>query len=172
MYGCAADDNLHTTQPSALDEIQIHPFRKYLKYISNTFKKYFKTKTNTCHLVYQIILNNNNSKKAGKWVPLCCTLGTVWITIIYYRSVKFESNDIQWMLNVPYATDFTHLCDYFSGSYTYSNNQLLFTFLQFSLGLHRRALVVQEVFSLDLLNFDRLLLDLNHESSFQHKEKR
>ncbi|KAF0759163.1 Uncharacterized protein FWK35_00038591, partial [Aphis craccivora] len=33
-------------------------------------------------------------KKAGKWVPLCCTLGTVWITIIHYRRVKFESNDI------------------------------------------------------------------------------
>ncbi|KAF0756974.1 Uncharacterized protein FWK35_00009670, partial [Aphis craccivora] len=32
-------------------------------------------------------------KKAGKWVPLCCTLGAVWIIIIYYKSVKFESND-------------------------------------------------------------------------------
>ncbi|KAF0770211.1 Uncharacterized protein FWK35_00015872 [Aphis craccivora] len=32
-------------------------------------------------------------KKVGKWVPLCCTLGAVWIIIIYYRSVKFESND-------------------------------------------------------------------------------
>ncbi|KAF0767953.1 Uncharacterized protein FWK35_00012343 [Aphis craccivora] len=31
-------------------------------------------------------------KKAGKWVPLCCTLGVVWITI-YCRTVKFESND-------------------------------------------------------------------------------
>ncbi|KAF0755991.1 Uncharacterized protein FWK35_00021914, partial [Aphis craccivora] len=31
-------------------------------------------------------------KKAGKWVPLCCTLGAVWITI-YCRTVKFESND-------------------------------------------------------------------------------
>ncbi|KAE9545262.1 hypothetical protein AGLY_000805 [Aphis glycines] len=27
------------------------------------------------------------------WVPLCCTLGAVWIIIIYYRRVKFESND-------------------------------------------------------------------------------
>jgi len=35
----------------------------------------------------------NNNKKAGKWVPLCCILGALWITIIYYRSVKFESND-------------------------------------------------------------------------------
>ncbi|KAF0755675.1 Uncharacterized protein FWK35_00024802, partial [Aphis craccivora] len=33
------------------------------------------------------------NKKTSKWVPLCCTLGAVWITIIYYRSVKFESND-------------------------------------------------------------------------------
>ncbi|KAF0766092.1 Uncharacterized protein FWK35_00001983 [Aphis craccivora] len=33
------------------------------------------------------------NKKVGKWVALCCTLGAVWITIIYYRSVKFESND-------------------------------------------------------------------------------
>ncbi|KAF0754524.1 Uncharacterized protein FWK35_00015909, partial [Aphis craccivora] len=36
------------------------------------------------------------SKKwvSAKWVPLCCTLGAVWIFIIYYyRSVKFESND-------------------------------------------------------------------------------
>ncbi|KAF0712413.1 Uncharacterized protein FWK35_00030874, partial [Aphis craccivora] len=32
-------------------------------------------------------------KKVGKWVPLCCALGAVWIIIIYYRSVKFESND-------------------------------------------------------------------------------
>ncbi|KAF0766487.1 Uncharacterized protein FWK35_00002986 [Aphis craccivora] len=32
-------------------------------------------------------------KKAGKWVTLCCTLSAVRITIIYYRSVKFESND-------------------------------------------------------------------------------
>ncbi|KAF0771650.1 hypothetical protein FWK35_00001273 [Aphis craccivora] len=30
-------------------------------------------------------------KKAGKWI--CCTLGAVWITIIHYRRVKFESND-------------------------------------------------------------------------------
>ncbi|KAF0764320.1 Uncharacterized protein FWK35_00007002 [Aphis craccivora] len=29
----------------------------------------------------------------GKWVPLCCTLGAVWIIIIYYRSLKFESNN-------------------------------------------------------------------------------
>ncbi|KAF0702213.1 Uncharacterized protein FWK35_00029913, partial [Aphis craccivora] len=34
----------------------------------------------------------NTIKKAGKWVPLCCTLGAVWITI-YYRRVKFEFND-------------------------------------------------------------------------------
>ncbi|KAF0760824.1 hypothetical protein FWK35_00012411, partial [Aphis craccivora] len=33
-----------------------------------------------------------NKKKAGKWVPLCCTLGAVWITI-YCRTIKFESND-------------------------------------------------------------------------------
>ncbi|KAF0772796.1 Uncharacterized protein FWK35_00007463 [Aphis craccivora] len=39
------------------------------------------------------IFYNNNIKKAGKWVPLCCTLGAVWIIIIYYRSIKFESND-------------------------------------------------------------------------------
>ncbi|KAF0765432.1 Uncharacterized protein FWK35_00030581, partial [Aphis craccivora] len=32
-------------------------------------------------------------KKAGKWLPLCYILGAVWITIIYYRSVKFVSND-------------------------------------------------------------------------------
>ncbi|KAF0763909.1 Uncharacterized protein FWK35_00018404 [Aphis craccivora] len=32
-------------------------------------------------------------KKVGKWVPLCCTLGAIWIIIIYYRGVKFESND-------------------------------------------------------------------------------
>ncbi|KAF0766848.1 hypothetical protein FWK35_00004982, partial [Aphis craccivora] len=24
---------------------------------------------------------------------LCCTLSAVWIIVIYYRSVKFESND-------------------------------------------------------------------------------
>ncbi|KAF0745888.1 Uncharacterized protein FWK35_00032571, partial [Aphis craccivora] len=41
-----------------------------------------------------------NLKKAGKWVPLCCTLGAVWITIILcYRSVKFESNDIIYTKN-------------------------------------------------------------------------
>ncbi|KAF0714156.1 Uncharacterized protein FWK35_00032676 [Aphis craccivora] len=34
----------------------------------------------------------NKRKKAGKWVPLCYTLGAVWITI-YCRTVKFESND-------------------------------------------------------------------------------
>ncbi|KAE9537566.1 hypothetical protein AGLY_006589 [Aphis glycines] len=28
-----------------------------------------------------------------KWVPLCCTLGAVWITIILYRSIKLKSND-------------------------------------------------------------------------------
>ncbi|KAF0748858.1 Uncharacterized protein FWK35_00026068 [Aphis craccivora] len=41
-------------------------------------------------LVYQSIFK---LKKVGKWVPLCCTLGAVWIIIIYYRSVEFESND-------------------------------------------------------------------------------
>ncbi|KAF0760434.1 hypothetical protein FWK35_00012155 [Aphis craccivora] len=25
-----------------------------------------------------------------KWVPLCCTLGAVWIIIIYYRSVRLN----------------------------------------------------------------------------------
>ncbi|KAF0725967.1 Uncharacterized protein FWK35_00027089 [Aphis craccivora] len=46
-------------------------------------------------LVYNIILLSNNThylKKSGKWVPLCCTLGAMWITI-YCRRVKFESND-------------------------------------------------------------------------------
>ncbi|KAF0755060.1 Uncharacterized protein FWK35_00012585 [Aphis craccivora] len=33
------------------------------------------------------------NQKAGKWVSLCCTLGIVWITIIHYRRIKFESND-------------------------------------------------------------------------------
>ncbi|KAF0774148.1 hypothetical protein FWK35_00001992 [Aphis craccivora] len=39
-----------------------------------------------------IFIVSLNYKKAGKWVPLCCTLGAVWITI-YCRTVKFESND-------------------------------------------------------------------------------
>ncbi|KAF0769954.1 Uncharacterized protein FWK35_00003752, partial [Aphis craccivora] len=37
------------------------------------------------------IVSKNKFKKRGR-VPLCCTLGAVWIIIIY-RSVKFESND-------------------------------------------------------------------------------
>ncbi|KAF0715548.1 Uncharacterized protein FWK35_00036988, partial [Aphis craccivora] len=33
-------------------------------------------------------------KKSGQvGILLCCTLGALWITIIYYKSVRFESND-------------------------------------------------------------------------------
>ncbi|KAF0759638.1 Uncharacterized protein FWK35_00018435, partial [Aphis craccivora] len=74
---------------------------------SNTFIIYIK-------IIYYLIIINNFQyfcsittsytycakkyrlrilKKVGKWVPLCCTLGAVWITISYYRRVKFESND-------------------------------------------------------------------------------
>ncbi|KAF0766879.1 Uncharacterized protein FWK35_00003806 [Aphis craccivora] len=44
--------------------------------------------------VFSLVIERKNyKKKIGKWVPLCCTLGAVWIIIIYYSSVKFESND-------------------------------------------------------------------------------
>ncbi|KAF0770212.1 hypothetical protein FWK35_00015874, partial [Aphis craccivora] len=36
---------------------------------------------------------NIQSLKSGYVGTACCTLGAVWITIIYYRRVKFESND-------------------------------------------------------------------------------
>ncbi|KAE9522809.1 hypothetical protein AGLY_016771 [Aphis glycines] len=34
-----------------------------------------------------------DEQRVSGYLPLCCTLGTVWITNIYYRSVKFKSND-------------------------------------------------------------------------------
>ncbi|KAF0766301.1 Uncharacterized protein FWK35_00004034 [Aphis craccivora] len=40
------------------------------------------------------ILIKKKADKWNKWIPLCCTLGAVWIIIIlYYRRVKFKSND-------------------------------------------------------------------------------
>ncbi|KAF0691558.1 Uncharacterized protein FWK35_00033827 [Aphis craccivora] len=44
-------------------------------------------------LVHYKKKNKKKKKKTGKWVPICCTLGAMWITIIHYRRVKFESND-------------------------------------------------------------------------------
>ncbi|KAE9524623.1 hypothetical protein AGLY_014673, partial [Aphis glycines] len=61
-----------------------------------------------------------NIIKAGKWVLLCCTLGTVWITIVYYRSVKFESNDS--LTYEKYYIKFStlsNLCKFFM-NYTYN----------------------------------------------------
>ncbi|KAF0769242.1 hypothetical protein FWK35_00004750 [Aphis craccivora] len=48
------------------------------------------------HLTYSCIIEIIKKKKeeVGKWIPLCCTLDAVWIIIIYYKSVKFKSNDI------------------------------------------------------------------------------
>ncbi|KAF0764325.1 Uncharacterized protein FWK35_00003953, partial [Aphis craccivora] len=44
-------------------------------------------------LMLDTFITTSLNHLVGKWVPLCCTLGAIWIIIIYYRSVKFESND-------------------------------------------------------------------------------
>ncbi|KAF0773708.1 hypothetical protein FWK35_00000662 [Aphis craccivora] len=49
---------------------------------------------NKIQILLKMIEIIKTNKKVGKWVPLCCTLGAVWIFVIYYyRSVKFESNE-------------------------------------------------------------------------------
>ncbi|KAE9527856.1 hypothetical protein AGLY_012680, partial [Aphis glycines] len=65
-----------------------HNFEIFRKRQQTFFYQHFKKKFSE-KSKFQFSINSSKSK----WVPLCCTLGTVWITIIYYRSVKFESND-------------------------------------------------------------------------------
>jgi len=37
-------------------------------------------------------LKTTNTKKVGKWMSLCCTVGYKWVTVM--NGVKFEFNDI------------------------------------------------------------------------------
>ncbi|KAF0715954.1 hypothetical protein FWK35_00030793 [Aphis craccivora] len=68
---------------------KINIFQQFSKKLRKTKKNDGKTRifTQNQFSTKLIFLYGYKSKKAGKWVPLCCTLGAVWITI-YCRTLN------------------------------------------------------------------------------------